>query len=79
MSSGKHRVIRDTLRSWYYTYGAHKEHSSGVGGIPFDSQVYDSFIKNCGIQKRIPLNRLLNKTRIGNGHQNAKINLKKKN
>ena len=50
MSSGKAKNICHTMRTWFYTYGAPKELSSG-GGSLFESQEYYTFLKNWGIWK----------------------------
>ena len=51
MSSGRAKTICDTLRSWFCTYGAPEEIASD-GGPPFESQEFDTFLKNWGIRKR---------------------------
>ena len=50
MPTGKAKTVCDTLRTWFYTYGAPEELSAD-GGPPFESQEYDSFLKNWGVQK----------------------------
>lgn len=50
MSSEKARAVCDTLRTWFCTYGALEELSFDRVS-PFDSQEYDSFLKNWRIQK----------------------------
>ena len=51
MPSGKAKTVCDTLRTWFYTYGAPEELYAD-GGPPFESQGYDSFLKNWGVRKR---------------------------
>ena len=51
MPSGKAKTVCDTMRTWFCIYGAPEEISSD-GGPPFESQEYDSFLKNWGIRKR---------------------------
>ena len=51
MPSGKAKTVYDTMRTWFCTYGAPEELSSD-GGPPFESQEYNSFLKNWGIRKR---------------------------
>ena len=45
MSSGNAKNVCDTMRTWFCTYGAPKEISSD-GGPPFESQEYNTFLKN---------------------------------
>lgn len=51
MTSGRAKTVCDTLRTWFCTYGVPEEISSD-GGPPFESQEYDSFLRNWGIRKR---------------------------
>ena len=50
MSLEKAENMCDTMRTWFCTYGAPKEISSD-GEPPFESQEYDTFLKNWGIWK----------------------------
>ena len=51
MPSRKAKTVCDTLRTWFCTYGAPEELSAD-GGPLFESQEYDSFLKNWGVRKR---------------------------
>ena len=51
MPSGKAKTVCDTLRTWFCTYGAPEELSADRRP-PFESQEYDSFLKNWGVWKR---------------------------
>ena len=53
MPSGKAKMVCDTFRTWFCTYGAPEELSAD-GGPPFESQEYDSFLKNWGVRKHTP-------------------------
>ena len=50
MSSGEVINVYNPMRTWFCTYGAPEEISSH-GGPPFESQEYNTFLKNWGVQK----------------------------